>query len=292
MNQTQQSRLSKLTTAHGRYLTDPVSGQGVYDVTNQHVLVQASGYLKHVLGKEGPCGVFFRGQASLYPSLVPSLYRGASTQKQKDNRDAALKAYLAVANKAVLRAVKPYAREPLLQHYGIRTRWLDLVDNIWIALWFACHEARATGRHNEFLHFERRSAASASGATEYAYILMIQASTERTAKDCPGLFAGPTTELIDLRVAAPSHFLRPHSQHALLFRRSYRADFDHMDCLEHVAGIIRVRVSNALLWLGDGALLTPHALFPPPTYDFGYRELLAGAPPGNADVAAINLVGA
>ncbi|GAA0468199.1 hypothetical protein Ade02nite_79030 [Paractinoplanes deccanensis] len=35
--------------------------------------------------------------------------------------------------------VPRYAAEPLLQHYGIRTRWLDLVGNIWSALWFACH---------------------------------------------------------------------------------------------------------------------------------------------------------
>lgn len=286
------SRLSKLVSAHGNWTKDDSSDIHVYDVSNQHVLVQASGYLKHVLAKDEVCGVFFRGQSKLYPSLEPSLYRGAKTQKQKQNRDEALSAYLKAAEGSVMRSVADYAREPLLQHYGIRTRWLDVVDNIWVALWFACHTAHAAGPLGEYLHFERRKPAIDPRKPEYAYVLMVKTGMETVDLRTPGLYKSNDTELIDLRIAAPSTFLRPHSQHGLLFRRSKWTDHKHMDNAEFVAGVLRVRLRDALEWLGDGALTTIHALFPPATYDFGYRELLNAAPPGNKSIAGINVIGA
>ena len=33
---------------------------------------------------------------------------------------------------------------------------LDVVDNVWVALWFACHTAHSYGKHDEYLHFEKR----------------------------------------------------------------------------------------------------------------------------------------
>lgn len=286
------SRLSKLKTEHGVWTKDDASGLHVFNVYNQHAFVQASGYLKHVLAKERPCGVFFRGQSQLYKTLEPSLYRGATTQKQKSSRDEALRAYVADCEGRVLAAVPEYAREPLLQHYGIRTRWIDLVDNIWIALWFACHTAHAAGHLSEYLHFERRKPSPDPAKTDYAYVLMVETGMEATDKSKPGLFQSENAELIDLRVAAPSTFIRPHAQHGLLFRRTKFTDHKHINNGEFIAGVLRVRLQDALEWLGEGALVSTHALFPPATYDFGYRELLGSAPGGNKTVGAIHVVGA
>jgi len=286
------SKLSGLTSKHGTWTKDDASGIHVYDVSNQHVFVQASGYLKHVLAKDAVCGVFFRGQSRLYPTLEPSLYRGAKTQKQKQRRDDALNAYLKASKGKVLRSVAEYAREPLLQHYGIRTRWLDVVDNIWIALWFACHTAHTTGPLDKYLHFEKRKLVIDPKEPEYAYVLMVKTGMETVELATPGLYTSKDTELIDLRIAAPSTFLRPHSQHGLLFRRSRWTDHNHMDNAEFVAGVLRVKLRDALEWLGDGSLTTIHALFPPPTYDFGYGQLLNTAPPGNKLIASINVIGA
>ena len=38
------------------------------------------------------------------------------------------------------------ATEPLLQHYGIETRWLDVVDSVPHALFFATHQLVASPR--------------------------------------------------------------------------------------------------------------------------------------------------
>lgn len=65
-----------------------------------------------------------------------------------------------------------------------------------------------------------------------------------------------------------------------------------MDDAEFVAGVLRVSLRDALEWLGQGALVSIHSLFPPATYDFGYRELLNGAPTGNSTVGGIHVVGA
>lgn len=92
-----------------------------------------------------------------------------------------------------------YAKEPLLQHYGIHTRWLDLIDNVWIGLWFACHRAVTIGAKSEYLHFEKRSIASDSNP--YAYVLLIQTGPVSPDPMKPGLSVSKSARLIDLRVA-------------------------------------------------------------------------------------------
>jgi hypothetical protein len=286
---TMTSILEKLTSRYGSAQVDD-SGQRVFHVTSPHILLQASGYLKHVLGNQKPCSVLFRGQDQLYPALTPTLYRNVKSQKMKVRRDAALKAYLNTlkAENKVLRAIPDCIREPLLQHYGIRTKWLDLVDNVWVALWFACHTAKTTGVHGEYLHFERRDPGF---FTQWVYVLLLRSdASERSAQ--PGLWTGEDTELVDLRVAAPSTFLRPHAQHAVLLRRSKGLDHTRVDYSDFVVGIIRAELSDALSWLGSGTLLSTHALFPPAHYDFGYHELLQGAAVGNKDIGAVHHVGA
>lgn len=288
------STLQKLTSPHGKYLDDEVSGLPVYHVTNPHLFVQAAGYLKHTVTQSGRSSVLFRGQSKLYPAMHPSLYRGIATQAGKQSRDSRLNDYLTKiqSGQRVLRNVKQFAREPLLQHYGIRTRWIDVVDNAWVALWFACHDVLATGRLKEYLHFERRTRPYSSSEKAYAYILLIHVGMEASDPTRPGLYSGGDTEVVDLRVAVSSTFVRPHAQHGLLFRRCKQADHNHLDYADFVVGTLRVEIGDALDWLGSGSLLNVHTLFPPATYDFGYRELLQGAPPGSGVLGAIHHVGA
>jgi hypothetical protein len=263
----------------------------VYHVRSPHLLIQAAGYLKHTAGLAGFFGIYFRGQSTLYgDSLIPSLYRGYKTPGGMAGINGILYKYLEQFRKTskVLNIVPEWAWEATLQHYGIRTRWLDVVDNIWIALWFACQDVHTTGRQGEFLHFEQRQTRSTD---DFAYILLIKAEYTSNSVN-PGLYGGPTTQLIDLRVAAPSIFLRPHAQTGLLVRRKGDPHGIIADYKDLVAGIIRVSLSDALDWLGHGVLLSTHVLFPPPVYDFGYRGLLRYAPPPPPKLGAIQHIGA
>lgn len=284
------SRLAKLTAEGARWIVDDDSGEHVLSVSTQHGLSRAAGYLKYADGDSGP--VVFRGQRRLYGSLRPALYRGISNPHAKGNREAAYNSLRrAISESGAFISTTPnHAREPLLQHYGIHTKWIDLVDNVWVALWFACHRAMTIGDKGQYLHFERRS--ERTDPNPYAYILLIQAGPLNQLTGKPGLQGNAGATLIDLRVAAPSVYLRPHAQHALLLRRTEINTTEQLDLQPLVVGTIRVHLADAFAWLGDGALLSSHSLFPPPTYDEGYRRLLSVTQLGSREAGAIAHVGA
>lgn len=281
--------LSELTHEFGKHVNDADSGLEVFDAPTSHSLIQAAGYLKYKLAKNTGQGVFFRGQSRLYKTLSPTLLRGVKNGSQTVKRLAALESLLRAIETegAALRAVDSDCREPLLQHYGIRTTWLDVVDNIWIALWFACHSAHAFGWPEEHLHFEKRIPNHRINQ-EYAYILLLASAHSTPIEGKPGRFKDGRSETIDLRIAVPSHFVRPHAQHGLLVRRLSKAGRPVSDQLPLHVGTIRVRLETALDWLGEATTLTTHSLFPPAFYDFGYRELLSGIKPAGKILGSIH----
>jgi hypothetical protein len=300
------SRLSKISNS--RDFKDAVwhADAAVLEVSSPHALSRAAGYLKYADNSAG--GVYFRGQTKLYPKMVPSLYRSvkqevagsapsprASHQPKKrrkattdkTNQEMRLNALLKSVTKstAFLSGTPEYAHEPLLQHYGIQTRWLDVVDNVWTALWFACHEAATAGERSQYLHYVRSQQV-------YAYIVLIQAGMEMPVSDQPGMWNSDKAKIIDLRRAAPSLYLRPHAQHGLLVRRRAYVGNSSIDRSDMVAGVIRIKRDLATAWLGTGELTTVHHVFPPPVYDFGYKRLLESAPTGDGLVGTIQHIGA
>jgi hypothetical protein len=279
--------LKKLKSDFGKW----IDTEFMYHVREPHLLTQAAGYLKYALAADGP--VFFRGQAQTYPTMYASLYRGIRSTSGRNNRLEEFLTFLEEVRNAsaFLRGTPKHAHEALLQHYGIRSRWLDLVDNVWVALWFASHSIYSTGRHNEYLHFRRRILSRAT-RDEYAYILLIQTGPLERVSGKQGLLRGGLSELIDLRVAAPSVFLRPHAQHGVLIRKRQNNDFVSENMEPLIAATIRIDLADALSWLGDGGMLSVHALFPPPHFDFGYRRLLEKTPAGPRQLGAIQHIGA
>lgn len=265
------SALSKLIVVGGKWIEE----DQVFHVTDPHALVQAVGYIKYVNRNIGP--VFYRGQTTTYKTLYPALHRNLATTTNLKKRETKFGILISeiISRKLFLASTPSYTFAPLLQHYGIRTKWLDLVDNLWIAMWFACHNVATLGKHGEYLHFARRVRPYPCPKDKrYAYILLIGAGPVETTPGSPGLLRGPKAEVIDLRVAAPSTYLRPHAQHGVLIKRRGGDDVSSCDISPLVLGTLRVDLGQALEWLGDGKLLTVHSLFPPPHYDFGYRKLL------------------
>lgn len=284
------SSLSKLTHQFGKSAIDKASGLEVFDVLNSHAMIQAAGYLKHVTATQAGQGVFFRGQTKLYDSLSPTLYRDVKSGKPISDtsvggRRKLITVFLESINaESKMRAVAPESREALLQHYGIRTTWLDVVDNIWVALWFACHRAQSFGWPEQFLHFEKRVAEN-NGKDEYAYILLLASAYFNSTS--PGYYNNNRTETIDLRVAVPSHFVRPHAQHGLLIRKLNARGYPAIDASPLHVGTIRIKLSLALDWLGTASTLTNHTLFPPAFYDYGYQELLKDIQPSSKNLGSI-----
>ena len=279
--------LSKLNI-RGTKATTNAQGQIVFQVRDTHTLIQAAGYLKHVRGKQSEL-VYFRGESKLYSTLPPTAFRGISTHRAVSKAISRVNAAISQFSRP-LESTGSYAHEALLQHYGLKTTWIDLVDNIWVALWFACHNAKSVGPCGEYLHFERRI--PRTDPTGKAYVLLIAADAVAPDKKLPGFYAGATTELIDLRMAAPSVFVRPHAQHGLLMRKKGNTVQRPTDYSSQVRGILEIDLADALEWLGNSTALSTHSLFPPPSYDNGYGNLLSVGFQGAKNVGSIFHVGA
>ncbi len=280
--------LKKLNIRGCKATTTP-DGQVIFKVRDTHTLIQAAGYLKHVRGSKNSELVCFRGESKLYPTLPPTAFRGISSHS-------AVSSAINRINKAIIQFERPlkstgvYAHEALLQHYGLKTTWVDLVDNIWVALWFACHNALSVGPAGEHLHFERR--VPRTEPTGKAYVLLVAVDAVAPDNACPGFYAGTNTELIDLRIAAPSVFVRPHAQHGLLMRKKGNTVQRPTDYSSQIRGILEIELADALEWLGNSSALSVHSLFPPPTYDNGYRNLLSVEFKGAKNVGCVSHIGA
>lgn len=264
-------------------------GQTIFPIRDTHSLIQAAGYLKHVRGAKNSEIVYFRGESQLYPTLPPTAFRGLSTNRGATNAIASINQ--AISQFAIpLRATEPYVHEALLQHYGLKTTWIDLVDNIWVALWFACHHARSIGRSGEYLHFERR--VPRTDSTGKVYVLLVATDAVGFDQYRPGFYAGKNTELIDLRIAAPSVFVRPHAQHGLLMRQKGHDAQRPLEYSRQIRGILEIDLTDALEWLGNSTALSTHSLFPPPFYDNGYKNLLGIEFKGSRNVGCVSHIGA
>ena len=88
--------------------------------------------------------VFLRGCCQDYPRSFPSLFRDGETLcSDPKSRWLAYKCILRNLRSTDSLNGNRWRRENLgavLQHYGIRTPWLDVVSNIYTATWFATHK--------------------------------------------------------------------------------------------------------------------------------------------------------
>ena len=261
-------------------------------VKTPHLLTQIAGYSKFVSGGENQT-IFFRGQSKVYEKMLANIYRAPRVGglPKPDYLHGLINKYLAdlEGSGAMIAPTPRRAYEPLMQHYGMSTRWLDAVDNIWVALWFACFEAKYKGKLNRFINYERRSLANADD--DFAYIIVMQFDQLQPIVDEPGFFGNDGYEVVDLRVATPSLYLRPHAQHGVLFKKKRVVTPADADAAGAVFGTIRVSLLDALSWLGSGDLLTAHTIFPPAFYDQGYLRLLENAPAGGKWIGTITSVG-
>lgn len=156
-------------------------------------LALATGIVRYKY-RDSEMQIFYRGQEQDW-ELRPSLYR------ECNNKDTLKK--LNQWHERALECIKPFfdsqgcndddndndkEREALAQHYGFPTKYLDVVDHIQTALWFAYNQGESNGgsasRHDESV----------------GYIQVIAVPK--------------TANIIDLR-RKPSEWLRPHLQQGL-----------------------------------------------------------------------------
>jgi hypothetical protein len=257
----------------------------MFEVLSVHALNYVVGYAKHLNRDE--CTIFSRGQGQLYDNLCPSLYRALSPTDDVaiSNANAKLNAFIdsILLDKKFLTdlgfpldASAPDVEvvEAMLQHYGVRTRMLDAVDNHWIALWFGLYEQAdepvggkpyALYQKREVNAIDMAEAPVSPDRDLYQYILLIAASES----------GSEPIRTLDLRLSLPQRFMRPHAQHGVML--DYEGDPASnvlLDYSDSVVGIVRIRIDRAAKWTGSGHLISYENLFPSRAFDKGYSVLL------------------
>ena len=170
--------------------------------------------------------------------------------------------------------------EPMLQHYGVKTTYLDVVDNVWVALWFALHQAKTKYiNSHEYVYY-------CDNEKPDSYIILLASDAIMPSDKQDGVYRGTYTSLVDLRKAVPSYFLRPHAQHAYMLRKNdeYPGDYSEL-----IVGIARIPTDIGIKWLGNNEFLSVRSLFPAPYFDSGYAKLLHDYP--NSDESVIRQYG-
>lgn len=266
----------------------------IFDIESMHGLNQIIGHSKFNNRNYGR--VYYRGQCDLYDSLMPSLFRGCKKTRVFEDLNRIIKSI--INDKDLSRELhldkmdkKEFAAstikvEGILQHYGLPTRYLDLVDNHWVALWIGNNRFEEKRWKNKYCHFVQREllfedVASTAGSFPledknlYQYILLL--ALQYPASNEEGISISNNHIIVDLRQALPSVFLRPHAQHGLVTRNkvSTETSVDCYDMSSSVVCILRLRIDRVSRWLGTGLMLTQDNLFPPAGNDCGYDLLLS-----------------
>lgn len=263
----------------------------MFEVLSMHGLNQIIGSAK--FNNKDAANVYYRGECKIHDSLIPSIFRGCiRTSKAKDlhsliekiRHDHKMKTSVKLSGNSSSKAIDTAKVEGMLQHYGVKTRYLDLVDNHWVALWMGNNSHASIKALKDYCHYYQREIPLIDIAERkdfdmesfFQYILLVAIPfSDQVEND--GVKISEDFIEVDLRKSLPSVFLRPHAQHGIVVRKKlanekYAADYDMSS---QVIGILRIRVDRVKKWLGDGELLSQANLFPPPTSDYGYDILLS-----------------
>lgn len=158
-------------------------------IDNPIVISAFAGFVKQ---KSPRKNIFFRGECHNNRHVIPSLFRASGMPLDStDEVRRRVKAYNEL-KRSVMQHFKRLPRfaedvDVLFQHYGVKSPVIDLVDNIYVALWFAMD----------------------GNDGDYGYIRLMNTS-HRDLK------------VTDLRKKHSSTSLRLHTQHGLIAKKTVR----------------------------------------------------------------------
>ena len=227
--------IKKYAPVWGKVKMCEIEGMTVLELPSPQLLAGFSSYLKyHYPGK-----VYFRGEKQFHRSTIPSLFRHihgdvtGDIVRRKQAFDDLVTSLQSLYSQTRFRE----DFRPLLQHYGIRTDWLDLVDNIFVALWFSNHYSRE----------------------EFSYIKF---------------FGDSGLTVVDLRSVHSSLSLRPHCQHGLSATKLLTAwDVNSIDFSQNMIAIAKLQNTPEMKL--SGHIFSDEYMFPKEELDNTLKLLKA-----------------
>ena len=220
--------IKKYPNTWGKMQILKIKRVSILDLPSPQLLAAFSSYLKYQhQGK-----VYCRGERHFYESTIPSLFRDIDDNEIEIRKKAFDGLVTSLPDLFTSKRFKNEDFRPLLQHYGIKTDWLDLVDDIFVALWFSNNGSNET----------------------FSYIKF---------------FSDNDLEIRKLRENHSSLSLRPHCQHGLSATKNAqwnRENIDFNDCL-----IAIVRIPNVPKMHLSGYIFTDEYMFPNEELDNTYK---------------------
>ena len=115
-------------------------------IDNPIVIAGFAGFIKKEMAGSN---IYFRGESGNHKHVIPSLFRDGglamSNTKAIQNKYTAYAELKSETKKyfhAIVSRFKNEEIDNLFQHYGIKSPVIDMVDNIYVAIWFAMDGAR------------------------------------------------------------------------------------------------------------------------------------------------------
>lgn len=217
-------------------------------INNPIVLSSFMGYLKFQIKKECNYEVLFRGQTKDFLEILPTLFRG-NNNRFKILEDALTELKKEVKNKFKPNRFQNENIENLFQHYGINSRGIDVVDNIFVAVWFALMKSKCIDEKQNIYDYERND-------DKFGWIYF---------------FKVPRNLIYNLSQEHSSLSLRMHCQHGYMIHNN--------DILQHYSFdkflIATVKIPNNDSFLPLRKLFETSYLFPNKNFDNTYK-LLSG----------------
>ncbi len=242
-----------------KQLEDGPHGRPRLRIQHPAGLAALVGYLKHQ-SRQGQhvSPILARGECEKHDSLVPALFREQPPDATKTLVLA--EGLLEEKVRAQLGGMKRFKERHIsavLQHYGVRTSWVDLVDNLFIAVWFALNKPER--RNTQYRYVPSRR--------ETGWIHLLGTSVE----------GHPKLRVRDLRCEYFPLSLRPHAQHGWSATRWTRNDWsaDSLDLGPYILASVEIPNTNAF-WRLSGFMFEQTFLFPSREHDHTYGVLLNG----------------
>lgn len=225
-------------------------GRQWLDVNDPAMLASFVAFCKARLSSQG-LRVYLRGQSKLHAALVPSLFRGVD-QRQMQCRWKAYRSFLGELPR-VVKGTRFTKRNfgAVLQHYGFHTPWLDMVDDLHVAIWFALNNFKEQGGE---CHYRSTDA-------EQGWLVIVSVAREH--------------RVLNLRNHQSSRNVRCHTQQGFSMAMQHddvASPCAQQDFMRNVVGT--VRIPNTKRWLVTGHRASQDYFFPPTEIDDTYRKLL------------------
>ena len=253
------SRLMKIFARRHRHSTSLGHEYGSAYLCIEQPFTLAA-FVAYCNGQSANTRVFLRGSTKNYPTTYPSLFRGPPDDHPQSEQCRRWHAYKhALAGLRRLSGSRWGRRDlgAVLQHYGIRTPWLDVVRNLYTAIWFATHELPSNGRHGVVKPTSR----------DHVWISFYRRRTAATKE---------ILTVTDLSARHSSTHLRPHAQHGLSL--SMQPDDVELPSAYQDFNTFRVahvRIRNGRQWKLSGHMFSSAFLFPSSEVDGSLGQLSA-----------------